>query len=453
MSRRSRLLVLYLDQIIGEVERGSQERLVFRYQDAWRSSRTGIALSLSLPIAAAEHAHDPIDAYLWGLLPDNDHTLRQWATRYQVSPKHAFGLIAHVGEDCPGAFQFVREDRLATIQSASAAEVAWTDEAGVAARLRALRTDQAAWRLAGDAGQFSLAGAQPKTALLYANGRWGVPSGRMPTTHILKPPIPGFDGHAENEHLCLRLARALGLATARTEVRRFESEVAIVVTRFDRAFTAQMVATAVAAGDRARAEVLSRVVIEHPILRLHQEDLCQAMGIHPTQKYQNEGGPTPKSIADLLRLHSTRPEEDVRAFFDALVFNWLIGGTDGHAKNYALLHAAGGRVRLAPLYDMASALPYPDMNPHALKLAMKVGSEYKMHNIHARHWRDLALELRLDPEQAQARVIAMAVELPDQVVAVWRKAQEEGLEHPIMDRLAGLLTDWARVCQRRMALG
>src|SRR5262249_18335136 len=152
--------------------------------------------------------------FLWGLLPDNEFVLDRWARRFQVSARNVFALISHVGEDCAGAVQFVTRERLGAVQSGDSDNIDWLDEAGLAQRLRILHEDHAAWRLPRDTGQFSLAGAQPKTALFFQEGRWGIPSGRVPTTHILKPPTGRFDGHAENEHVCLALARALGLPAA-----------------------------------------------------------------------------------------------------------------------------------------------------------------------------------------------------------------------------------------------
>jgi hypothetical protein len=142
----------------------------------------------------------------------------------------------------------------------------------VAERLRILRADHSAWRLQGDTGLFSLAGAQPKTALLLEKERWGVPSGRTPTTHILKPPAGPHAGFVVNEHLCLQLARRLEFPTANSSVMSFDGERAIVLERFDRV---------------RRAEGW---------LRIHQEDLCQALDVNPSRKYQNDGGPGPRAI-------------------------------------------------------------------------------------------------------------------------------------------------------------
>jgi serine/threonine-protein kinase HipA len=326
----SELIALLGGQVVGRVRRDARGRLTLVYDRSWQEAPDAYPLSLSMPLTAQEHGPVVVDAFLWGLLPDNEIVLQRWGQRFQVSPRSAFALLSHVGEDCAGAVQLVPPDRLEAVQSGGRGQVQWLDEHDIAERLRRLREDHAAWRLQRDVGQFSLAGAQPKTAFLLANGRWGIPSGRMPTTHILKPPTGGFDGHAENEHVCLALARAVDLPAATSQVLRFEKEIAIAVERYDRRRL----------GNR--------------VMRVHQEDVCQALAILPTRKYQNEGGPGVSTVVELLRTHSSAREEDIRSFVDAVGFNWLIAGTDAHAKNYSLLIAGGPRVRLAPLYDLAS---------------------------------------------------------------------------------------------------
>lgn len=448
-SKPKSLTVLLAGQIMGHVEQDQRGRLRFTYDPAWRNSPGAMPLSLSMPLVAAEHGHDVVDAFLCGLLPDNRDILVAWGRRFHISHRNPLALLSHVGEDCAGAVQFVRDDRLEHVLNDRSWEVEWLDDSGVEERLRALRRDRSAWRSPRDTGQFSLAGAQPKIALLRQDDRWGIPSGRAPTTHILKPAPPELDGHAENEHFCLELARLCSLPTATSRVRWFGSEVAIVVERYDRALTAELVAAAVPA---ARTQALLTLARTQPILRLHQEDLCQAMGLMPTAKYQNEGGPKPEEIAALLRAHSSRPVDDVQVFVDALVFNWLVAGTDAHAKNYSLLHGGGGRVRLAPLYDLASLLPYDQFDSHRARLAMKVGGEYRLRDIGIRQWRKLAATMALDPDQVVGRVVRMTELLPEAVSEVRQRAESDGLTHELVGRLADQLWARAEECGMRMAL-
>ena len=412
----------------GRVARDARGKLSFTYNEEWRHAENAYPLSLSMPLALERHANEKIDPFLWGLLPDNELILGQWAQRFHVSARNGFSLIAAVGEDCAGAVQFVRPQRLETILGPAVPEIEWLDDAAIAQRLRTLREDHSAWRIPRDTGQFSLAGAQPKTALLFDGGRWGVPSGRVPTTHIFKPPSGDFDGHVENEHFCLELARSLGLPTVNSRIMHFDDEVSIVVERYDRLRTPE------------------------GLRRIHQEDICQALALSPTRKYQNEGGPGIRAIVELLRTYSGNAAEDVNTFMDSVAFNWLIVGTDAHAKNYALLIGAGSRVRLAPLYDLASVLPYPDIDIQRVKLSMKLGDEYRFRNIHRRHWQRAAEELRLDPERLIQRVNDLAAQMRDHVTEIQRQVAQEGINHPLVPKLADGLIRRAADCQRVLML-
>jgi serine/threonine-protein kinase HipA len=418
------LIALLDGRETGRVVRDNRGKLTFTYNEQWRNAADAYPLSLSMPITLAEHPNAKIDPFLWGLLPDNEIILGNWARKFHVSARNAFSLIAYVGEDCAGAVQFVQPARLNAILGAAAPPIEWLDEKEIAKRLRALREDQSAWRAPSDTGQFSLAGAQPKTALLFENKKWGVPSGRIPTTHILKPPSGEFEGHAENEHFCLELARALGLPVVDSRIMHFKDEIAIVIERYDRARVAGS------------------------LHRVHQEDMCQAFAIPPTHKYQNEGGPGIRDIVGLLGENSSLPREDIATFLDSVVYNWLIAGTDAHAKNYALLIGAGGRIRLAPLYDVASVLPYPDINIEKAKVSMKIGGEYRLRNIQPRHWRKLAAELKLDPDKTLRRVSELAGQLADHVSTVKQQMVSEGLKHPIIPRLAEVVTKRAAAIRK-----
>jgi serine/threonine-protein kinase HipA len=411
----------------GVVTVDGQGRLALTYDEEYRAGRNPTPLSLSLPPTQAHHGDGPVRAFLWGLLPDNEQVLERWARTYQVSAGSPFALLRHVGEDCAGAAQFVRPDRLDAL-AAGRAEIQWLEVEDVAERLRALRRDPTAWHLH-EAGQFSLAGAQAKTALYYdeETGRWGEPHGVTPTTHILKPAVTGLDDHDLNEHLCLAAAAALGMATAYSYVGRFGPQRAIVIERYDR---------------------LRRP--EGTVTRIHQEDLCQAMALPPTRKYQNESGPTPEQIITVLREHirpASAAAESVHRFVDALAYNWIIGGTDAHAKNYSVL-LSGGQVRLARLYDIASALAYDDMYLPRLRMAMKIGGEYGVEATQGRHWRRFAESTGLDPDAVVARVGDLAERAPDAFVTAAKDRAVRALRSPLPGRLVDRVAVRAAVCQR-----
>ena len=421
-----RLSVLLAGRVIGELTKAAGRKLSFQYDEAWRHAAEAFPLSLSMPLAASKHDHRSTTAYLWGLLPENPVVLDRWARQFQVSSADPFALLAYVGEDCPGAVQFVQPQRAARWLEPSKNEIVWLTEPDIGERIRLLQQDHAAWRAPNDTGQFSLAGAQPKTALLFDGRRYGVPAGRTPTTHILKPALPELDGHAENEHLCLALARALGLPSAESSVRRFDGEVAIVVERYDRV--------------RAGAHWM----------RIHQEDTCQALGVMPQSKYQSEGGPSAKHIVGLLRTYSTHAREDVQTFVDALIFNWLIGGTDAHAKNYSILLGTGGQVRLAPIYDVASAYAYRRFDPNKLKLAMKIGGTYRIRDIDRRRWNVFAREVHVDADVLVSRAKAMAAAIPTEFEKLRSEAARQGLKHPAIARLHKALEQQVARCATRL---
>lgn len=419
-----RLVALLDGQEIGVLQRDRNGRASFAYADTWRNDPNAYPLSLSMPLAGINHTPRVVEPFLWGLLPDNEQILSRWATRFQVSARNAFGLISHVGEDCAGAIQFVAPERIDAIRSGSEDQITWLTEAAIAERLRALKEDSAAWRQPRDTGQFSLAGAQPKTALVQIGKRLGVPGGRIPTTHILKPPSGAFDGYAENEHFCQTLARNLGLPAALSRVVYFRDEPAIVVERFD------------------------RLRIGKHIHRVHQEDTCQALGVMPTRKYQNEGGPGIKEIVDLLETHSSERAADIDTFLRAVIFNWLIAGTDAHAKNFAILISGQNRRRLAPLYDLSSTLPYKQLDPKRLKLSMKIGGEYELQAIGHRQWQKQANALRRNEDALIAAIQDMADRMPDEAATIATNMKDQGLDHAILPRLKDAILKRTKTCLR-----
>lgn len=423
-----RLTVLLDDAVAGTLDRDARGGLSFSYDEEYAARPAATPLSLSLPTRTRRHAGTALEAWLWGLLPDNEAVLRRWSREFHVSAASPFALLSTpVGEDCAGAVRFARPDRVEALLE-QPGTVDWLTREEVGERLRELRADTSAWLGRGFVGQFSLAGAQAKTALLLRDGRWGVPAGALPTTHILKPAVAGLDDHDLDEHLCLDAAHRAGLLVARTRVARFANESAVVVTRSD------------------RVEVRGR------IRRVHQEDLCQALGVPPSRKYQNEGGPGPGEIARLLRAAMAPgvADEAVSRFADALAWNWVIGGTDAHAKNYSLL-LSGSQVRLAPLYDVASALPY-GTHERKLRFAMKLGGDdavFPQRNA----WPRAARELRLDADALIARVRELAAIAPDVFADAAAEPAVTALGSPLPAQLLDLIADRARRCDALLAGG
>lgn len=420
-----RLTVLIGEWPAGTLTRLSGGALRLDYDPAYQARHDATPLSSSMATSVPRHGDSAITPWLWGLLPDNEAVLARWGRAFHASLSTPFALLASpVGEDCAGAVRFAAAGAEARSQPDA---VEWLTEDDVATRLRELRRDATAWLGATTNGRFSLAGAQAKTALLSRDGRWGVPSGSVPTSHILKPAIAGLDDHDLNEHLCLDAARRAGLTVARTRVERFADITAIVVDRYDR-----------------RPAGAGRVV------RVHQEDVCQALGLHPSRKYQSDGGPGPQAIADLMRraMSPAAARDGVLRFADALIWNWLILGTDAHAKNYSLL-LSGDQVRLAPLYDVASALPYGD-SEHALRFAMKLGSDYRVVT-YRNPWPAVARDLRIDAEALVARARVLCDVAAQCFADAGSTEGVRALRSALPARLADLVAERAGRCARILA--
>jgi serine/threonine-protein kinase HipA len=395
---------------VGTIERTSGREAQFEYDPAWSQT----PLSVSMPLTQRSYSNARLAPYLWGLLPDNERVVERWARDFHVSASDVVGLLANVGEDVAGAAQYVPSGSLNEASSPAAFDR--LAESDVAELLRVVERDSAAWHGRGpQGGRWSLAGAQGKLALAFdPELGWMLPRGAMPTTHIIKPAIAGYLGHDANEHLCLNAAALLGLRSASSDLRYFGDQRAVVVARYDRTSPPN-------------------------VQRVHQEDMCQALSVLPGRKYQAEGGPSATDIARLIRQVSSNPGADIRRFCEALLFNWLIVGTDAHAKNYSFL-LSDASVRLAPLYDLASILPH-DVHPKKARLAMKIHNTYKPTELSASHWRAFAVEAGVDRDWIVARGLEMASAVSDAF-------RDAALDSQVQD--ATLLIDhvalWSKSC-------
>jgi serine/threonine-protein kinase HipA len=312
-----------------------------QYDLAWTRSEQGRALSLSLPFTPgnAPHRGDKVRAYFENLLPDSKDIRDRLARRFNTGSTDAFELLAEIGRDCVGALEILPEDT--TSDGTAPLQFEPLNDAQVA---QILRGATMGWAVDDDEFRISIAGAHEKTALLLRDGQWALPRGTTPTTHIFKLPLGLIGGtkldmrdSVENEWLCSLILRAFGLSVADCRPMQFEDVKVLVVRRFDRAWWTHP------SGD-------SRLV------RLPQEDMCQATGVPPEAKYEADGGPGMDRILDVLDGSLAR-EQDRRDFFKAQLLFWMLCATDGHAKNFSLALRPGGRYQLTPLYDVLSAYP------------------------------------------------------------------------------------------------
>ncbi len=416
---------VYLNGQYAGVLHRSRDRTRFVYDDSYRRDPAATPLSCALPLTASEHPSERVEPFLWGLLPENEAVLQRWARTFHVSARRPLELLAAVGQDLPGAVQMFVPGQTPTTD---ADDVDWLSEDEVAAEVHRIRIDEAAWLPTEGRGRWSLGGSRAKVALLLNDGRWGRPSGSIPTNRILKPATAELPDHDINEHLCLNAARLSGLSAVPTSIALFGQERAMVVTRFDR-----------------------RAHEGRTVERIQQEDLCQALAVRPENKYENDGGPSAARIAELLRQEIGGPEGRVAvwSFFDALVFNWLVAAPDAHAKNYSLLHL-GRAVRLAPLYDIGSALPYPGFYGPKVALAMRIGGHYRVGTIAAKTWAREAAALGLDGDGAVERARSLAKRVPDAFADSRRDLSAMVGTVELADRLVAAVVENVRACSLRL---
>lgn len=354
------------------------------YEDSWLQSPQARPLSLTLPFTPGNQPHrgELVGAWFDNLLPDSLRLRERIAKRFKTKGKSAFDLLAEVGRDSVGAIRLLPEGF--EVEDVKNIQAQPMSDAEIAQLLRTTASMQP-WQddeQHRDDFRISLAGAQEKTALLKLNGQWMRPLGPTPTTHILKLPL-GLVGNmqmdmatsVENEWLCAQVIKAYGLPVADCAMAQFEDIKVLVVERFDRLWSA-----------------------DHSwLIRLPQEDMCQAMGYPGHMKYESDGGPGMDKILNFLN-GSTNVEQDKFNFIKAQFLFWLLCASDGHAKNFSIQHQAGGRYAMSPLYDVLSVYPVLGdganlVSPLKVKMAMAVRGKsphWKMREIQPRHWHELA---------------------------------------------------------------
>ncbi|MEO8528565.1 MAG: HipA domain-containing protein [Pseudolysinimonas sp.] len=331
---------------VGQIRRRAVEDYVLEYEATWAAADEAIPLSLSLPLATRTHTGRVVANFMDNLLPDNPEVRQRWATDAGLDNVEPFFLLREYGEDVAGAATF---RAAGTPESGERKAI---NHSEIAERIRVLREDDTAWHqeLMEVSGQFSLGGAQTKFSLARHHGSWFETRGADPSTHLFKPQVKGARDGELVEFVVMRTALMLGIPTARVELFDHDGQHSLVVERFDRRVE----------GD--------------DVVRLHQEDVLQALGKPRLLKYESDRGPGIDDVAELLQKAS---DNDSRwRYATMLLFAWIVLSTDAHAKNYSLFIESDA-AKLTPLYDASSVLPYlgADLDLDLASLRKRAGEQ------------------------------------------------------------------------------
>jgi serine/threonine-protein kinase HipA len=400
----ARTLDVYLHrELVGHLIQDDGGQMVFDYAESWLQKPGATPLSHSLPLRQKRFTRKECRGYFAGVLPEESKR-EIIARNLGISERNDYAMLERIGGECAGAVTFVPAGESLPALDDHYRALSAPELAGI------LRELPSRPLLAGETGiRLSLAGAQDKIAVRVEGDAISLPLGGAPSTHILKPAVERFAGVVFNEAYCMKLAAAVGLPVAKTEIRRVEDVEYLLVERYD----------------RTHSQGPEGITLE----RLHQEDFCQALGIVSENKYQKEGGPSLKQCFALLREVSSAPVLDLARLLDAVIFNFLVGNNDAHGKNFSLLYRGAGtaslETRLAPLYDVVSTRYYPELTR---ELAMKIGGEYSSDKVSKANFEQLAEDAGLAKPLVRRRV-------PELAEVVLLNLDKTGIDHPVANAL------------------
>lgn len=395
---------LYGERVAAVDQVRGRPRLAYTGEALGRYDLGTPLLSLSLPVGNQRYPQGTVRPFLDGLLPEGE-SRRSIARDIGVRLDDTYGLIRELGRDCAGAVVIQpAEDPPPPLATTTTAERLGTEE--IDALVRDLRSAPLG---AGGRVRISLAGVQEKLVLTQMpDGSWGRPVDGTPSTHILKPEIAAYPQTVENEVFCMRIAKHLGLDVAAVEMAEIASRKLIVIERYDRVVNS-----------------------DGSVERIHQEDFCQAMGISPETKYEEDGGPSLRRVADILQ--SAAAPGSLEKLLRTVSLNVLLGNGDAHGKNLSLLHHSSGALALTPLYDLMSTLHYGDD-----RLAMYVDSVQRTDHVTAQRIANEAVRWGVS-RQLATEIVS---DLLDRAPAALTAAREE---------TAGVPDDLISTVERQLA--
>lgn len=405
----SRLLDVYFGPVkAGVLSQDEGGALSYVYGSDYLAGQEPRAISFSMPLQEAPYTDRVARPFFSGLLPD-EAARQRLAGALGISSGNAFGLLEVIGGECAGAL---------SLYPAGQTPPSSDDDGGVEA-LSSSRLEEILGKLrerpllGGEEGvRLSLAGAQDKLAVCVEGETIGLAKGGRPTTHILKPFIQELDGSVENELFCLRLAARLKLPVPEVQMRHAGAIPFLLVERYDRSKNKN-----------------------GTITRLHQEDFCQAVSVPPELKYEDEGGPGTERSSNLIDQATARPAADRLGFLRMLILHYLVGNSDAHGKNYALLYR-GKAPDLAPLYDVVCTAACPGL---AKKLAMAIGGRSVPDTIQLQHWLTLVSATRGAQRLLVKDMKELAGRIRGDADTLLVDLQESGITHPVFKAIHAIV--------------
>ena len=428
MSAGNRLNVILYDKPIGTLQR-SYDGLSFVYDGKWleaASEGRAHALSLSMPLTRRDHGPEVVEPFIAGILPDNPQHRDKIGMAFGMSGAEIndFELLRMIGRDCAGAVVFADpEDPYALVRDPPSFKFLQEDELAQLLKelpVRPLVDDPVTGT------RISLAGINDKMAVLVMGGKVALPVNGFPSSHIIKVDIAGLNDSIKTEHFCLRLAHACGMRVPPSQIHQAGDITYMRMARYDR--------------------TLQTRTDGPPLLnRTHQEDFCQALGVMPLHKYEDNKygvpGPSWKRMAETIKFMD-RPAVDQAGLLDRALFQYLSGNPDAHGKNYSIRYSASGRLSLSPLYDVnnqaAFTARYSSIKP---LLAMSVGrdrdnpksGEFWRPRITRGHWVDFAQDIGMPAGHVLKRLDEMALKIGSAVVTLREEARHTLADTPLLD--------------------
>ena len=406
----ARVLDIYLHNFLaGKLLQDNLGDLSFQYTESYINNENAWPISVSMPVCSGIYKGILVKAFFSGFLPEDvmRHRLAQYLG---VSEKNPFSLLEIIGGECAGAIALYPEGQIPP--NGQEADIEILDNKDLSRILQLLKKQPL---LAGMKNiRLSLAGAQDKLPVGIKDGKIALIKGTTPTTHILKPMIEGVQDSVQNELFCMRLAKLLDIDVPEVEMGWGQDLPYFLVKRYDRMLDES-----------------------GKIIRLHQEDFCQALGIMPENKYEHEGGPNIAKCLEVLQKYSLQPAADHLTFIKIVIFNYLIGNADAHGKNFSLLYREKSSVPiLAPTYDLLSTVAVPKLSS---RMAMKIGGEYEPEKVFLRHWHRLVPDTTIARKNLEKQLQKVAKDIVEKAMLLKDMLSKEGIVSDVFDTINAVI--------------